>query len=210
MLKTYRTIEYPKAAEGEYAMAKMHDLSADALAQLNEEEKQELESFTNLRRQREYLTSRLVLKGLAENFSMNADQFVILKDSLGCPYGTDHKDEYYVSIAHSNHNVFCGINDRGPIGVDLEPVGRRVPSRLMRRILHPADAELLAEMDPIRLWTLKESLIKLEGQGLRLNMNEVQIQQNTEGFFVELNKNKTAKICSFETNDNWLAIAFYL
>lgn len=210
MLDTFRKITHPVPVEGRFAIAEIHELSADALALLNNEEKKELESFTNLKRQQEYLTSRLVLKELAEELDLDNQQFVILKDELGCPYGTDQTNRYYVSIAHSKNDVFCGIAPFEPIGVDLEPLGRQVSPRLMRRIMHPGDADLLAEMESIRLWTIKESLIKLEGQGLRLNMNEVQVRQNKNGFIVEINNDKTAKICSFKADENWLAIAFYI
>lgn len=210
MLDTFRKINNPVPVEAQFAIAEIHELSADALALLNKEEKKELESFTNLKRQQEYLTSRLVLKELAKELDLDNEQFVILKDELGCPYGTDHNNSYYVSIAHSKKDVFCGIASFKSIGVDLEPLGRQVSPRLMQRIMHPGDADLLAEMEPIRLWTIKESLIKLEGQGLRLNMNEVHVRNNKNGFFVEINNDKTAKICSFKADENWLAIAFYI
>lgn len=210
MTEHFYRLKTPNLPQGQYGLATIGDLGPEDLRELNDEEKKELDSFTHLKRQREYLTSRLVLKRLAGQMNLDRERFVVLKDKLGCPYGRYLSDHYYISIAHSNEEVFCGVSSRQPIGLDLEPVSRRVPGKLMRRILHPKEAGLVEKMLPIRLWTIKEALVKLEGRGLRMNMNEVMVRQEGEEYYAELSKNKTAKICSFESQENWLAVAFYL
>lgn len=193
---------------GQFALAEITDLSSDALDRLNAEEKKELDSFTNLRRQQEYLSSRLALKELSENIGVS--EMKILKNGLGQPFGVAGSQEYYVSIAHTNQMILCGITESNPIGVDLEPVEREVLAKLKSRIMHSSETEIFEDIKPIRLWTMKEAFIKLRGQGLRLNMNQVRIQRENDNFFVELNNDKRAKICSFEMENNWLAIAYFL
>jgi phosphopantetheinyl transferase len=61
----------------------------------------------------------------------------------------------------------------------------------------------------IRLWTIKEAYIKLLGKGLRINMNEVKLSVDGDQFTAEINNDKTAKICSFQLEQNWLAVAYY-
>ncbi len=194
--------------EGVFALDQIHPLGDKVLGQFNTDEKQELESFTNLRRQREYATSRLLLKMMAKDY-LGISEFAVLKDDLGQPYGTSESQKYYVSIAHSSEKVFCGISEHEAIGIDLEPVDREPSERLRRRILYPGEAEHLADVETIRLWTIKEAFIKLRGKGLRLNMNEVCVDKYREQFTVEINNDKRAKICSFRMENNWLAIAYY-
>jgi len=192
---------------GAYALAEITDLFTDILEDLDQQEKQELEAITNLHRQKEYATSRHVLKVLAR--SIGIEGLEILKDDLGQPFGQVGEQKYFVSIAHTNQIVFCGISTEAPIGIDLEPISREVPEKLKRRILHPDEVALFDNMDTIRLWTIKEAYIKLRGQGLRLNMNQVQVKQEGGELFTEINNDKRAKICSFHTENNWLAVAYF-
>lgn len=194
---------------GEFGLVEIQSLSPEALDRLNNEQKHELETFTNIRRQKEYVTSRLLLQRLANKLGAHEDEFSVFKDKLGQPFGAIESQKYYISIAHSRKRVFCGITESRAIGVDLEPVDRKVSTKLKRRILHPDEAGLFSEMDTIRMWTMKEAYIKLRGQGLRLNMNQVQVKQKGDEFFIEINNDKRAKICSFQVDNNWLAIAYF-
>lgn len=185
------------------------DIAPELLDRLNDVEKEELELFSNLKRQREYLSSRVALKELASGYEIDISRFTIEKDELGQPYGLIGGQQYYVSIAHTDRQAFCGISHERAIGVDLEPLEREVPDKLMKRIKHPDEDNLVRGIEAIRLWTIKEAYIKLRGQGLRLNMNEVPVRRDDTDFLVELNNDKSAKICSFQMGTNWLAIAYY-
>ena len=189
-----------------FAMADLQVISPEELARLTKSEKKELEHFTNLRRQQEYLTSRLLIKDLVHQWEIDVEAFKIHNDQQGRPYGKYEEDQYFVSIAHTKDKVFCGIATDSAIGIDLEPVDRTVPERLRQRILHPEETKTLTNIEAI-----KEAFIKLKGQGLRLNMNAVCVERTEEDvFFVETNNDKRAKICSFQAQNNWLAIAYYI
>lgn len=196
--------------QSRFAMESMVDLSTLALERLNERELRELESFQHLKRQREFVTSRLLLKKMAQEWSLPVDKFIIEKNNLGNPFARVDAEEYEVSIAHTTEAVFCGLSDNQPIGVDLEPTERTVSEQLRNRMMHPAEQQDVLDVSTVRLWTIKEAYIKLRGKGLRLNMNDVFVQPKDDYFVVKLNNDKKAKICSFEYQNNWLAIAFYL
>ncbi|OIK04280.1 4'-phosphopantetheinyl transferase superfamily protein [Streptomyces monashensis] len=97
----------------------------------------------------------------------------------GRPYlrGLDQID---VSLTHTDDLIAVGISREGRIGVDAEPVDRRMSYDLLQsHVLTPAErielealgeAERPAEM--LRLWTLKEAYTKALGQGLRLGFTE--------------------------------------
>lgn len=195
--------------EGSFGFKEIAPISEEALDRLQQHEIEELEAFSNERRKREYLSSRILLKDLAGEWDIPGNRFEILKDALGRPYGMYKSQRYFVSIAHTSNKVFCGISRDKAIGVDAEPAERLVPDRLKRRILHPKEIRELQSIKVIRIWTIKEAFIKLEGQGLRLNMNQVQIHKEEGHFSVEINNDKRAKICSFQLDGHWLAIAYY-
>lgn len=192
-----------------FGFSDIEPISEEKLVHLQQHEIEELRAFTNERRKREYLSSRILIKQLASEWSEPGDEFEILKDALGRPYGMHQSNRYFVSIAHTSDKVFCGISLDAAIGADAEPVNRQVPERLKRRIVHPQETKELLSLETIRLWTIKEAFIKLEGQGLRLNMNQVWVHRSKTDFFVEINNDKRAKICSFRYKDHWLAIACY-
>nr|NIT58074.1 4'-phosphopantetheinyl transferase superfamily protein [Fodinibius sp.]NIV12990.1 4'-phosphopantetheinyl transferase superfamily protein [Fodinibius sp.]NIY26656.1 4'-phosphopantetheinyl transferase superfamily protein [Fodinibius sp.] len=173
--------------------------------QLSTEEKKELETCKSLKRQREFVTSRIILKELAGD----EHKFEVLKDDLGQPFGKTDTQKFFISIAHTDDFVLCGLSPNSPIGVDLEPADRTVPGRLKQRITHPKESNVASDIPLIRLWTIKEAYIKLRGQGLRMNMNEVQIRRESDQIFAKINNDKRAKICSFRMENNWLAVAYY-
>ncbi|MDZ7660181.1 4'-phosphopantetheinyl transferase family protein [Fodinibius sp.] len=190
------------------SLSEIVSVSSEAIEQLSDKEKSELEQCKSLRRQSEFVTSRITLKEIAGRIGAGQD-LEILKDELGQPYGKNNSHKFFVSIAHTNNFVFCGLASKHPFGVDLEPVDRTVSDKLEQRITHPKETEILNEISLIRLWTIKEAYIKLRGQGLRMNMNEVQIKRESDWIFVKINNDKRAKICSFRLKNNWLAIAYY-
>jgi len=202
-------IVYQLPFRGNFGLKTIKPISEELLIHLRQHEIEELEAFTNDRRRREYLTSRVLIKKLVSEWGVPGDEFEILKDALGRPYGMHKSDRYFVSIAHSRDKVFCGVSSDAAIGVDAEPIERQVPERLKKRIVHPRETDELLSLNTIRIWTIKEAFIKLEGQGLRLNMNQVQVREAGTDFFIEINNDKRAKICSFQSKDHWLAIAYY-
>lgn len=201
-------IEKQLPADTVFSLTQIQSLSADVLQSFSEKEKRELELCTNIKRQQEFFTSRKLLKDIAKDGGIS--DLEIHKDELGQPYGINGSQKYFVSIAHSRNMVFCGFSEEKAIGVDLEPIDRKVPKKLKNRILHPDETRHISSMEAIQLWTIKEAYIKLRGQGLRMNMNQVHVIIEGENYFVEINNDKKAKICSFQVEQNWLAIAHYL
>ena len=77
----------------------------------------------------------------------------------------------YFSITHTPHHAFCVLSDT-PVGIDAEELGRRVSPKLARKVLSAAElARYEQAADPgeafLRMWVLKEALVKCRGDGLR-------------------------------------------
>lgn len=75
----------------------------------------------------------------------------------------------YFNLSHCKEAVVCMI-DRQPVGVDVESIGRFKES-LARYVMNDDELQLIHESDELevaftRLWTMKEAVLKLSGEGL--------------------------------------------
>lgn len=196
--------------KGHFAIEQIRPVTAEEVNKLNDDEIAELEMLKNEKRKREFLTSRLLIKQLNREMGLDPLQFRVDKNNLGQPFGYYQNLQYDISIAHTDDFVLCGIALNFELGVDLEPLNRGVPDKLLSRILHQDELPGLEEVPPIQLWTMKEALIKLQGMGLRMNMKDLQVKPDSgEQYYVDFNNDKTAKICSFQSNNHWISIAYY-
>lgn len=177
---------------------------------LDEEELVEYERITSKDRKSEFISTRQLVKVLSAQMGYLDSGFYIKKDRLGKPYGIADGEHIFLSIAHSSKYIVCGLSESRELGVDLEPVDREVQEGLKRRILHPEENAELKNLDLIQVWTIKEALVKLEGGGLRTNLNDVLVSKLDETEFSgRFNDDKTARICSFQHNEHWISVAYY-
>ncbi len=99
----------------------------------------------------------------------------------GKPYLRDYPDRYF-NLSHSGHLVMAAFSDH-EIGCDVERVqsGKlKVAHRFFteKEQAYLADPFLSeAERDAlfVRLWTLKESVLKVTGEGMRMALNSFEI-----------------------------------
>ena len=86
----------------------------------------------------------------------------IKKTPNGKPYFPS-RPEVYFSLSHTGTHVLCALSD-SPIGVDIESP-RDISPRALKFFCLPGE---LDHFDPLDLWVLKESYIKLVGGTLAL------------------------------------------
>ena len=79
----------------------------------------------------------------------------------------------HFNVSHTQGLGVIGLSTRTPIGVDVESIQTPIknPMRLAQRFFHPNETAWLAAQSDlptafIKLWTLKEAVIKAEGCGL--------------------------------------------
>ena len=105
----------------------------------------------------------------------------IEEEPEGRPYLPDFP-EIHFSLSHSGDRVMCAV---GPseIGCDVEEVLGKAPEkgkhliRMVSRCFTPSEQRMVAE-DPenfSRIWTLKESFLKLTGKGILLPLSSFEI-----------------------------------
>ena len=86
----------------------------------------------------------------------------IKKTPLGKPFFPDKPDVHF-SLSHAKTHVLCAISDK-PVGADIESP-RHISERAIQYFSTPEERSLF---DPLDLWVLKESYIKLIGSNLAL------------------------------------------
>lgn len=91
----------------------------------------------------------------------------IVKTANGKPYLSDNS--LYFSISHCDGLVVCALADT-PVGVDCESI-RRTSNAVMKRCYGDSETSYVltsADSDNSfsRLWTLKESYVKMTGDGI--------------------------------------------
>ena len=78
-----------------------------------------------------------------------------------------HSPEIRFSVTHSGGCWACAFS-RQPVGLDLQITQPVQGEKLARRFFHPREAEYLAAHPEefFRVWTAKESYVKLTGRGI--------------------------------------------
>ena len=99
------------------------------------------------------------------------------KNGAGKPFLPERPD-LHISVSHTKGLVCCAVSER-PVGVDCETY-REVSLRAAERVCTKGELEYLrAEKTPcarfLTLWTLKESISKLRGVGLRESFKQYEI-----------------------------------
>lgn len=81
-----------------------------------------------------------------------------------------------VSLSRSENMVAVALYDGGAVGIDLESIDRFGSPDFDAVLLHPAERDALAALDEsehptqrAKLWTAKESILKLSGHGLTID-----------------------------------------
>ncbi len=87
----------------------------------------------------------------------------------GKPYLKNHPDIHF-NLSHCKEAVMCAVDDH-PIGCDIESITRKPDILLMKKTLSLSEQERVfatenPELEFMKLWTAKEAVIKLTGEGL--------------------------------------------
>lgn len=154
-------------------------------------------------------SGRLLIKRMSNQF-LAADEIKIFTVKNEKPEVHCDGKEISVSFSHTKDGVAGAVSKIFNVGCDMEHANREVHPRLMDRMKHKDESETLYdESETIKIWTLKESALKMIGTGLRKPMNSVHISSIEENHFgVQFDDGKQAKICSFQHQHHWISICY--
>ncbi|MCL2226280.1 MAG: hypothetical protein FWB97_01430 [Oscillospiraceae bacterium] len=115
----------------------------------------------------------------------------IKKTPNGKPYFPDRPDIHF-SLSHTMSHVMCAISDR-LVGCDIEAADREVSNRALRFFASSEEQEMF---DPLDLWLLKESYIKLIG-GTLATIKQQRFQKES-GRIIPPDASVSAKLYSID------------
>ena len=150
------------------------DLEA-SLASISPQRREQALHFRHEQGRRECVAAYLLLKeGLQKEYGI-ADNPILEYEEGGKPYIKNHPDIYF-NISHCREAAVCVI-DTVPVGVDIERI-RPFKEPLARHVLSDDEFQRVVsshtpEIEFTKLWTQKESVLKLTGEGIRSNLKDV-------------------------------------
>ena len=115
----------------------------------------------------------------------------------GKPYLPDYPNIHF-NISHCSQGCICAISDL-PVGIDIQDV-RPFSLPIAKRGCSDAELQLLKlSTDPAseftRIWTMKESYLKMTGPGIAVDLRTVDTTKLQD------------KIKTFEINDCYISVA---
>ena len=122
----------------------------------------------------------LLLAAGLRNMGIAPDTLTLSYGQGGKPYLREHPDIFF-SLSHSGDRVMCAISE-AEVGCDVEQVkvlNKKLAERFFTREEYEAIADLSSQEEQrqlfFRLWTLKESFMKVVGLGLALPLKDFSI-----------------------------------
>lgn len=147
----------------------------DALAQLSDQRREQALRYKHDLGQRTCAAAYLLLcQGLREEYGIT-EKPVFEYGEHGKPFIVGHPDIHF-NLSHCREAAVCFVGDR-PVGIDVESM-RRCSDSLISYTMCARECEQIRQSDDptlafIRLWTMKEAVLKLTGQGITNNIREV-------------------------------------
>lgn len=150
---------------------------------LNDYEKTEFAALKNLKRKKEWLATRFLLKKIIGNKSY-------IKNEEGKPILTDNNG--FISISHCSNFAAAAFSKKTSVGIDIEPIHEKV-ARVAHKFLSQKELSHIEE-DHLYLkkltqaWTCKESIYK------KYKVPGISFANNIEINFSSLNKEQFAEV----------------
>lgn len=93
----------------------------------------------------------------------------------GKPFLAEHPDIHF-NLSHCDHAAVCAVASH-PVGIDVECIALQ-DDEVVKRTMNEQERQLIAqsprpEATFTRLWTMKESVLKLSGDGIADNLHAV-------------------------------------
>lgn len=182
MLKLYiadiATIPDPKE-ESEV----MKSLSADRQIRIS--------NMKSEKSRRQCLGAGLLLNKVLESYGKNHHDI-----SIG-EHGKPELDGFCFNLSHSEDLVICAVSD-SPVGCDVEKL-REAPKRIAERYFGKCEKQYLDMCEGkdydkafFRLWTIRESYVKMTGEGLGIPRGSLEIIVDEE---IQIFRNGKKEIC---------------
>lgn len=157
-------------------------LFSDYLSLLSPEIQEKNSRYIRWQNRHSHLFGRLLLKEALKKYGIEKDIWnLIAFNAYDRPYLTLEK--YDFNISHSGSIVTCAIGENIRLGIDIEEC-KNVNFKNFHTVMSPGQWDKINNVPfPIKefykYWTIKESVIKADGRGLSIPLDELEIINNT-------------------------------
>ena len=160
-----------------------------AYGKVTDERRKKTDSFRFQRDRQLSLGAELLLMHGLKQYGLELNKIEYCYGKYGKPYLKDQPDIYF-NLSHSEDIVICAVSPQ-EVGCDIEKIANANFS-IAKKCFCENESEMLDSLkNPeskrelfFRLWTLKESFIKLTGMGMHMPMNSFYITFDTERIMV--------------------------
>ena len=129
--------------------------------------------------------AQLLLKKALSDFGENFKCLDFDIEKNGKPY-IKNRDNLFFNISHSGEYVLCAVSNK-PVGCDIEKI-KEADLKIAKRFFCESEYKVISDCKTheaenemfFKLWTLKESFVKLTGEGLKLPLDSFEIIFNKE------------------------------
>ena len=182
----------------------IHDFNLqEALGEISASRREKALKFKHEQGQRECVLAYLLLRrALKEVYGIDENPELIEQEG-GKPMLKDHP-EIHFNLSHCKAGVACVVGDE-PVGVDIDRI-RNYNAQLARHTMNDNELqEIENNADEarafIRLWTKKEALLKLTGEGIRSDLKSVLNRENMH-FDVAEEADYVCTVATFKEHEN--------
>lgn len=146
-----------------------------AMEALSEQRREQVMRFKHEAGRRQSTAAYLLLReALHREYGIDGAPVFGYHDG-GKPFLADRRDVHF-SLSHCRSGVACAVGGV-PVGIDIESIRPYKPA-LARHVLSDGELERVEkaerrDVEFIRQWTMKESLLKLTGEGIRRDLTTV-------------------------------------
>ena len=154
----------------------------EIISNMPDQRREQALRFTHLQGRKECAVAYMLLcRGLREMYGVE-DKPIFRYGVHGKPVIVGHEDIHF-NISHCKRAVVCVISDE-EVGVDVECTDRG-NENLIRYTMNDEEQRLISSapdsnVEFIRLWTMKEALLKYTGHGITDDMKTVLLPENTK------------------------------
>ncbi len=173
-----------------------------ALGEVSEQRRNQALKYSHEPGRRQCLAAYMLLKeALFEDFGIEGNPVFDYYDG-GKPFLRDFPHIHF-SISHCRNAVACVLHD-APVGIDIEtirPYKPRLAAYVLNgRELQDVEASSRRDIAFIRLWTMKESMLKMTGQGIRSDLKQLDLQNGCFFTAVEEEDGAVVTVCRAKEN----------
>lgn len=167
------------------------EFNPESLEELDEVRKEKCLLFTKAEDRKRCLGSGKIINRILKDFNISSP----IKIS---PKGKPYTEGIYFNVSHSGRYVI-GAASLSPIGCDIEKM-TTPPLKVSKRCFTDVEREYILKSNNSslsfwQLWTLKESYIKMTGEGLSLPLSAFEIVMGEK---ITVLRDKKEQDCTFK------------